>query len=386
VNDLSAVGTDAMNGRRLGGRYLLGIRLGGGGMAIVYRAVDARLHREVAVKVLDAMRGADAEQRARFEIEARAAASITHPNVVAVHDVGIEGDPPNVVPYIVMECLPGRTLADEVRTGPLSAARATAVLDDVLAALGAAHAKGVLHRDIKPSNVLLDEDGRVKLADFGIARVAPGDLTITGMVMGTPAYLAPERVAGRPATVESDLYAVGVLGYEALAGVRPFVGDSPLALAHAIHAGNPRSLSEMRPDLPAALAAPIMRALSTDPVARPQSAADMRRELDGGATIASDATEPSVSVADATPTDVLPATPKLSSTPRPSARRTRRLAVAVLLAAVLVGLAAGTIWSITRDDGNGNGSGAVVTTTVPAPAVPAPLRAPFEQLEHSVQP
>ena len=185
------MGTDALTGHCLGGRYVIGARLGGGGMAIVYRAVDERLHRDVAVKVLDAMRGADREQRARFEIEARAAASITHPNVVAVHDFGIEGDPPNVVPYIVMECLPGRTLADELRAGPLPAARAVAVLDDILAALGAAHAKGVLHRDIKPGNVLLDEGGRVKLADFGIARVAPGDLTLTGMVMGTPAYLAP---------------------------------------------------------------------------------------------------------------------------------------------------------------------------------------------------
>ena len=195
------MGTDALTGRRLGGRYLIGARLGGGGMAIVYRALDERLDRDVAVKVLDTMRGADSEQQARFEIEARAAASITHPNVVAVHDVGIEGDPPNVVPYIVMECLPGRTLADEFAAGPLTAARAHAVLDEILAALGAAHAKGVLHRDIKPGNVLLDEGGRAKLADFGIARITPGDLTLTGMVMGTPAYLAPERVAGRPATV-----------------------------------------------------------------------------------------------------------------------------------------------------------------------------------------
>ena len=277
MDERSALGTDALTGHCLGGRYVIGARLGGGGMAIVYRAVDERLHRDVAVKVLDAMRGADRDQRARFEIEARAAASITHPNVVAVHDFGIDGVPPNIVPYIVMECLPGRTLADELRAGPLPAARTVAVLEDILAALGAAHAKGVLHRDIKPGNVLLDEGGRVKLADFGIARVAPGDLTLTGMVMGTPAYLAPERVAGRPATVRSDLYAVGVLGYEALAGVRPFDGDSPIALAHAIHAGDPRPLSELRPDLPSTLTAPIMRALATDPADRPQSADEFRR-------------------------------------------------------------------------------------------------------------
>ncbi len=388
------VGTDALTGRRLGGRYLVGARLGGGGMAIVYRAVDERLHREVAVKVLDALRGADSEQRARFEIEARAAASITHPNVVAVHDVGIEGGPPNGVPYIVMECLPGRTLADELRAGPMPAARATAVLDDVLAALGAAHAKGVLHRDIKTGNVLLDEAGRVKLADFGIARVAPGDLTLTGMVMGTPAYLAPERVAGRPATVRSDLYAVGVLGYEALAGVRPFDGDSPIALAHAIHAGDPRPLSELRPDLPTALTAPIMQALSTDPADRPQSADEFRHLL-GRSSRPQAVTEPAPSIATVTPTAraavATPAagTPSTRTTVQPAVPRpaTRRgTVIAVLVASVVIGLAVGTIWSVARRDSGGKDPGAVVTTTVPAPAVPAPLRDAFDQLERSVQP
>jgi serine/threonine protein kinase len=354
-------------------------------MAVVYRAVDERLHREVAVKVLDSMRGADAEQRTRFEVEARAAGSITHPNVVAVHDFGIDGDPPNVVPYIVMECLPGGTLADELAAGPLPAARATAVLDDILAALGAAHAKGVLHRDIKPGNVLLDEGGRVKLADFGIARVAPRDLTLTGMVMGTPAYLAPERVAGRPATVRSDLYAVGVLGYEALAGVRPFEGDSPIALAHAIHAGDPRPLPELRPDLSSALTGPIMRALATDPADRPQSADEFRRLLDGSTRPVA-VTEPALSVAPVTPTAAAAVTAVQPAVPRPATRR--RTVIAVLVASVVIGLAVGTIWSVARRDssGAGVGSGATASTTVPAPAVPEPLRDAFDQLERAVQP
>ena len=402
------MGTDALTGRRLGGRYLIGARLGGGGMAIVYRAFDERLDRDVAVKVLDTMHGADSEQRARFEIEARAAASITHPNVVAVHDVGIEGDPPNVLPYIVMECLPGRTLADEFAAGPWPAARANAVLDEILAALGAAHAKGVLHRDIKPGNVLLDESGRAKLADFGIARITPGDLTLTGMVMGTPAYLAPERVAGRPATVRSDLYAVGVLGYEGLAGVRPFAGDSPIALAHAIHAGDPRPLSEQRPDVPRALTAAIMRALATEPADRPQSADEFRRLLAGAGppvAVTATATAPVPPVAAVTPTArravtaptlAPPPTPTPIPTtvqpamqpavPRPATRR--GTVIAVLVASIVIGLAVGTIWSVVRRDsgGAGAGPGPAVTTTVPAPAVPEPLRDPFDRLERAVQP
>ncbi len=148
--------------------------------------------------------------------------------------------------FIVMECLPGPSLADELRREePMSFDRVIAVLTDVLDGLEAAHAKGVLHRDIKPSNVLIDTDGRAKLADFGIATTAEADLTNTGVVIGTPAYLAPERVAGRRATVRSDLYAVGVIAYEAVAGTRPFAGDSPLALAHAIHEGKPRPLREL---------------------------------------------------------------------------------------------------------------------------------------------
>src|SRR5262245_18921802 len=169
-------------------------------MAVVDRAYDTRLQREVAVKLLDLRRGSDRDARARFETEARAAASINHPRVVAVHDVGVEGD----LLYIVMECLPGASLATALRTGPLPFDRVHEVLADVLAGLGAAHEKGVLHRDIKPSHVLIDIDGHVKLADFGIATTGEADLTATGIVIGTAAYLAPERIAGGRATVSSD--------------------------------------------------------------------------------------------------------------------------------------------------------------------------------------
>ena len=256
---------------RLANRYRLGERLGGGGMAVVHRAYDESLHREVAVKLLDASRGLDPNLQARFESEARAAASISHPRVVAVHDVGTDGD----LLYIVMECLPGTTLADELRgSGPLPIDRAIAVLTDVLDGLGAAHARGVLHRDIKPSNVLIDSDGRAKVADFGIATTAGGDLTKTGTVIGSAAYLAPERVDGRRATERSDLYAVGVVAYEALTGRRPFSGETPIALARAIHEGRAPRPCDLRPEIPGYLADVVMRAMARDPAERPPTAAE----------------------------------------------------------------------------------------------------------------
>ena len=209
----------------LAGRYELGPVLGRGGMGEVRRAYDQRLSRYVAVKLFPLLESA--RDRARFEAEARAAAAVTHPNVVAVHDVGT--DP---VPFLVMECLKGGTLADELRREPLPVERALAIVDEILAGLGAAHAKGVIHRDLKPANVLFTDDGRPKLGDFGIAiSLDAVTLTETGIVIGTPAYVAPERLEGEHATVESDLYSVGVMLYEALAGRRPFDGDSPLAVA-----------------------------------------------------------------------------------------------------------------------------------------------------------
>src|SRR5262249_18507802 len=146
--------------------------------------------------------------RARFEVEARLAAAVTHPNVVLIYDVGVDDG----VPFLVMECLPGNTLADEIRGGPLPIDRVRTTARAVLDALAAAHALGVLHRDLKPANVLMTADGRPKLTDFGIATSETvNELTASGLVVGTPAYIAPERVEGKSATVQSDLYSVGVM-------------------------------------------------------------------------------------------------------------------------------------------------------------------------------
>jgi non-specific serine/threonine protein kinase/serine/threonine-protein kinase len=360
-------------------------------MATVYQAFDERLNRTVAVKVLDPLRGADRELRVRFESEARAAAAITHPNVVAVHDVGVEGD----LLFIVMEWLPGRTLADEIASRPLVVERVLGILRDVVSGLGAAHAKGVLHRDIKPSNVLLAEDGRAKLADFGIATVGVGDITQTGVVIGSPAYLAPERVAGARATVRSDIYAVGVVAYEALAGVRPFAGESQLALAHAITEGRPRPLAELRPDAPRPLCDLVMRSMARDPDRRPRDTAELARLLDARATatqpVKSDVTGATTATAPSPePTEPTTRMATIRQPARNAGRRgfSRRWIAMVLIGSVVIGLLAGGAWSLLRPDRSASPSPPAATSTpsTPQPSVPAPLEAPFDRLEQAVSP
>jgi serine/threonine protein kinase, bacterial len=270
------------NGRELlGGRYRVGELLGSGGMAEVRDGWDLRLDRAVAVKLMHPALKAQADVRGRFEHEARAAASLTHPNIVAVHDFGDHDG----TPYIVMERLPGRTLADLIAAGPLPPHQVHAILDEVLAALATAHDAGMLHRDIKPGNILLAADGRsVKVADFGIAKTAGAALTATGQIIGTMAYLSPERVGGAPASVADDLYAVGVMGYEALLGRAAFPQDTPIALARAIMDAPPPPLSAVRPDLHPVLAGVIDRAMTREPTQRFATADQMRAALAGDRT------------------------------------------------------------------------------------------------------
>ena len=261
----------AAGGRLLAGRYQLGAVLGRGGMAEVFDGFDTRLARPVAIKLLRPEIAADPAMRARFEREARAAARLSHPNVVGVYDSGEDG----AVAFMVMERLPGPSLAELIASGPLDQERVVAISLDVLAALDAAHAIGLIHRDIKPGNILLDSDGRAKVSDFGIAKsVEVGavddttrpDLTQVGQVIGTPAYLAPERLAGQPATTQSDLYALGVVMYEALTGAKP-------ALAA------PVDVRRVRPDVAPGLAAVVRRALSVSPGDRYGNARDMLADL-----------------------------------------------------------------------------------------------------------
>jgi tRNA A-37 threonylcarbamoyl transferase component Bud32 len=263
--------------RLLGGRYRLGPLLGRGGMAEVYEGHDERLDRAVAVKVLRPEMAADNGVRDRFEAEARSAARLSHPNVVAVFDTGEDEG----TPYLVMERLPGETLADRMAAGPVDQAWLCRMAGDVLGALGAAHAAGLVHRDVKPGNILIAADGCAKVADFGIAKSleVAGDITGTGLLVGTPAYLAPERLDGRPATERSDLYALGVVLYEALAGTKPFVGDTPVAMAQAVLHDVPPRLAELRPDVDPHLAGAVERSMARDPSSRPASARDLARLL-----------------------------------------------------------------------------------------------------------
>ena len=260
----------------LADRYQLTRIVGRGGMGEVWAARDIRLGRDVAVKRLSPHLASEPGVRERFDVEARAAAGLNHPNVVAVFDSGEhEG-----IPFLVMELLPGRTLADELVDGPLDPGRARQVGGEVLAALAASHAAGILHRDVKPGNVLLGADGAVKVADFGIAKSTEAlDLTTTGTIVGTAAYLAPERLAGQPATAQADLYAVGVLLYEALSGLKPFAADTPMGLLRAVEAQDPVPLAEARPGLDPSLVATVERAMDPDPGRRFATASDMAAAL-----------------------------------------------------------------------------------------------------------
>jgi len=262
----------------IAGRYEVGELLGRGGMAEVYAGIDHRLSRPVAIKLLQDAMAARGDVRVRFEAEARAAAAIMQPYAVAVYDSGEhEG-----VPFIVMERLPGDTLADRIATGPtLSGAEARTYGRQVLGALDAAHRVGMVHRDVKPGNILLTGEGSAKIADFGIAKSLElgADLTGTGQLIGTPAYLAPEQLGGDPASALSDLYALGVVLYEALTGRKPFEGDNAMATARAVASGDHVPLGDVRPDLDPVLVRTVERAMDPDPQARFPSASAMAAAL-----------------------------------------------------------------------------------------------------------
>jgi len=311
----------------LGGRYELRGVLGVGGMAEVRDGWDTRLGRAVAVKLLHPALGAQPDARARFEEEARAAARLSHPNIVAVHDYGHHRG----TPYIVMERLPGCTLQNEIGQGPLPPMRVRVILDEVLAALSVAHAAGVVHRDIKPANVLTTgPGGAVKVADFGIAKTGDAGLTATGQMVGTMAYTSPQRLAGEPSSVADDLYAVGVVGYELAAGRAPFPQNDVQALAFAILHGQHVPLASVTGGVDPGLEAVIERAIAHDPRVRFASADAMRAALAGPRPVTRVFTAPFAPV-------VSSAYPRTA--PRPTRRRTVLAVVGVVVALVVTALA-----------------------------------------------
>jgi serine/threonine protein kinase/beta-lactam-binding protein with PASTA domain len=397
---------DPLVGRVLEGRYAVQSRIARGGMATVYLAVDQRLDREVALKVMHPDLAQDEEFLRRFIREARSAARLSHPGVVAVYDQGQD----NGSWFLVMEYVPGRTLRDLINErGRLTPREALSLLDPVLDALAAAHWTGIIHRDIKPENVLLADDGRVKVADFGLARAITTNTTNhdSKVLLGTVAYLAPEQVQRGVADARSDVYAIGIVLFEMLTGRKPFSGDTPIQVAYQhVHSDVPAP-SSLVPGLAPAVDALVLRAAARDADARPADAGDLlveaRRtraaltpdELDGVASVG----EPTVlvpavgsfmvpggppvpllsppaaaaAVAQSAPTGVL----DLSSAPphgrsphqRPDGQRRpgRTAAIVILVLALVLGLAG---WYI----GAGPGS------KIPTPDVVAKTQATAVQM------
>jgi len=257
-------------------RYELGPVLGQGGMAKVHQGLDRQLGRQVAIKVLAPPFDRDHEFVERFQREARAAAGLSHPNIVAVFDSGSDDG----THYIVTELVEGETLADRLRRdGPMPQAEAVAVAVDIARALAAAHERGLIHRDIKPGNVMLLPDARVKVVDFGIARAAGSDtLTNTGVVLGSTAYLSPEQASGQPVDERADLYALGCVLYEMLTGRVPFSADTPIATMYRHVNEDPPPPSTFAP-IPSELEDIVMRALEKDPKRRFASASELEAAL-----------------------------------------------------------------------------------------------------------
>ncbi len=265
-------GPDPMIGRVLDGRYRVGPRIARGGMATVYEATDLRLDRVCALKIMHTGLGDDEEFAARFVREARHAARLSHPNVVGVFD---QGDDHGTL-FLAMEYIPGHTLRDLIRKeAPMAPRKALSLIEPVLSALAAAHHAGMIHRDVKPENVLLADDGRIKVADFGLARAVSAETQHTatgGVLIGTVSYLSPELVVDGKADARSDVYAAGVIIYEMLTGRKPHEGESPIQVAYKhVHEDVPPP-SALVPGIPAYVDALVARATARDRSLRPADA------------------------------------------------------------------------------------------------------------------
>lgn len=380
-------------------RYSIETLLGEGAAATTYRAYDHVLDRRVALKVLRRTSRDDDAVSFRFAREARAAASIDHPNVVDVYDFGShEGSR-----YLVLQYVPGHNLKELLaESGPLPASEVIRLSRQVLAGLGAIHAAGIVHRDVKPQNVIVGNDGVARVTDFGIA-LAPTDtrLTTHGTIWGTPAYMAPEQAGGEAVSAQTDLYAVGVMIFEMLTGRLPFTADSPLAVALAQMHNPPPPLREVAPglDVPPALEAAMLLALAKNPARRFESAAAMSAALDAPMT-AGPTSDPTVNLR---LNRQEPETVKLAPpVPRPTLARTHplaRIAMVVAAAALLAAVAVRLVLSFGAGAGGGGdrptatafravlaGGSLSSTPTVTVTAMPSPTpRATIPRIQATIR-
>jgi eukaryotic-like serine/threonine-protein kinase len=259
-------------------RYSIIHALGGGGMAKVYLAHDEVLDRDVALKVLREQFAEDGEFVERFKREAQSAAALSHPNIVQIYDRGTAGDGSS---YIAMEYVPGGTIKEHAsRSGPLAPETAVSLALQIAEALGAAHERGIVHRDIKPQNVLLTATGDAKVTDFGIARAASANtISQRSVVLGTASYMSPEQAMGDPATPKSDLYSLGVVLYEMLAGQLPYTAENPVAVSMK-HANEPLCPPrELNPQIPEGLNALVTKLLAKNPEGRYENATELAEDL-----------------------------------------------------------------------------------------------------------
>ncbi|MGW9185434.1 Stk1 family PASTA domain-containing Ser/Thr kinase [Agromyces sp. NPDC055661] len=379
---------DPMIGRLVDGRYQVRSRIARGGMATVYLATDLRLERRVAIKIMHGHLADDNTFKTRFVQEARSAARLAHPNVVNVFDQGQDSD----MAYLVMEYLPGITLRELLKDyKKLTPEQTVDIMDAVLAGLAAAHKAGIVHRDLKPENVLLADDGRIKLGDFGLARAASANTATGQALLGTIAYLSPELVTRGVADARSDIYAVGIMMYEMLTGEQPYVGEAPMQIAYQHANDTVPTPSSKNPAVPVELDELVLWATARDPEERPHDARDMLdrlREVEPAiraprqaprtqaTVVLPDAAMP-VGVATAATTVIgggpviaPPAPPEASDDEAATAlsassdRRRRRGYWIFALVLLLTGLAAGTGWYF------GAGPGAMATVPETATLLP----------------